>query len=217
MTRYLLGATSCVYAFVAAFSLTGHAQSRSVTAGVYSAGQAARGQQIYEAQCASCHGKAMEGTIGPPLVGDSFLSNWSARSLADLVDKIQKTMPFNQPANLSRAQSTDLATYILQTGKFAAGSSDLSDASLGQIVFPTTRAPSAPAATTASAGVSLPVAEGNLAELMRAIAFPASNTIFNVQIKDPGAQTKKPQATTPFDYADWGTTVYTGWLAVDQA
>jgi mono/diheme cytochrome c family protein len=214
MIRYLLGAASCAYALVAAFSLTAHAQSRSVSTGVYSAAQAARGQQLYEAQCASCHGKAMEGTVGPPLVGDNFLSNWSARSLADLVDKIQKTMPFNQPANLSRPQSTDLATYILQNGKFPAGSSDLSDASLGQIVFPASR--SSP--TSAAAASSLPVAaEGTLAELMRAIAFPASNTIFNVQIKDPGAQTKKPQASTPFDYAEWGTTVYTGWLAVDQA
>jgi mono/diheme cytochrome c family protein len=212
--RYLLPAAACAYALVAAFSLTGHAQSRSVTAGVYSAGQAARGQQIYEAQCAACHGKAMEGTVGPPLVGESFLSNWSARSLADLVDKIQKTMPFNLPANLSRPQSTDLATYILQTGKFPAGSSELGDASLGQIVFPTARTSPALAATASS----LPAAEGNLAELMRAIAFPASNTIFNVQIKDPGAaQTKKAQASTPFDYAEWGTTVYTGWLAIDQA
>lgn len=215
--RHRLGAASCAYALVAAFSLTGHAgQSRSVTAGVYSAGQAARGQQIYEAQCASCHGKAMEGTVGPPLVGESFLSNWSARSLADLVDKIQKTMPFNLPANLSRPQSTDLATYMLQTGKFPAGPAELSDATLAQITFPTSRPSPAPAAAT-SAGAFLPAAEGNLAELMRAIAFPASNVIFNVQIKDPGTQPKKAQASIPFDYAEWGNTVYPGWLAVDQA
>ena len=52
---------------------------------------------------------------------------------------------------------------------------------------------------------------------MRAIAFPNSNIIFNVQVKDPGAQPKKPLATTPFDYVQWGSTVYPGWLAVDQA
>ena len=215
--RHALGGASCTYALVAAFSLVGHAeQSRSVTEGVYAAGQAARGQQIYQAQCASCHGKAMEGTVGPPLVGESFLSNWSARSLADLVDKIQKTMPFNLPANLSRPQSTDLATYILQTGRFPAGQVELGDAMLAQIAFPTARTSAAAAATPV--GASLPAAEGNLAELMRAIAFPNSNVIFNVQIKDPGAaQPKKAQAATPFDYVDWGNTVYTGWLAVDQA
>ena len=71
-----------------------------------------RGQEIYKAQCANCHGNAMEGPVGPPLVGDRFLSAWSARPLANLVDKIEKTMPFNLPANLSRQQSTDLVAYM---------------------------------------------------------------------------------------------------------
>ena len=52
---------------------------------------------------------------------------------------------------------------------------------------------------------------------MRAIAFPNSNIIFNVQVKDPGAQPKKDLASSPFDYVAWGATVYPGWLAVDQA
>ena len=215
---HLFGAAACTYGLVAAFAVTGHAgQSRSIADGVYSAGQAARGEQTYQTLCASCHGKAMEGTIGPPLVGESFLSNWSEGSLSTLVDKIQKTMPFNQPASLSRQQSTDLAAYMLQGGKFAAGQAELTDAALPQIKFPTARRPPAPAAAT-SVSMSLPAPEGNLAELMRAIAFPNSNIIFNVQIKDPGAQTtKKAPAASPFDYADWGSTVYPGWLAVDQA
>ena len=138
--RYALGVASCACALVAAFSMTGRAgQLRSVTEGVYSGGQAARGQQIYQVQCAECHGKAMEGTIGPPLAGESFLSNWSARPLAALVDKIQKTMPFNLPGSLSRQQSTDLAAYMLQAGKFPAGQVELSDATLAQIAFPTAR------------------------------------------------------------------------------
>jgi len=158
----------------------------------------------------------MEGTIGSPLVGDSFLSNWSARTLANFVDKIQKTMPFEQPGSLTRQQSTDLGAYILQTGKFPAGSAELSEALLAQTVFPTARS-SAPPASASRAGTSLPPPEGNLAELMRAIAFPASNILFNVQIKDPGAPAKKPAAVSQFDYAEWGSGVYGGWLAVDQA
>jgi hypothetical protein len=71
---------------------------------------------------------------------------------------------------------------------------------LAQIAFPTARTSTAPAATP---GASLPAAEGNLAELMRAIAFPNSNVIFNVQIKNPGVQPKKAQASTLFDYAEW--------------
>lgn len=207
----------CVCAIAAVFSLTGHArQSRSISDGVYTDGQAARGQQIYKAECADCHGSAMEGTIGSPLVGDSFLANWSARPLSNLVDKIQKTMPFNTPGSLSRPQSTDLAAYILQTGKFRAGQAELSEASLSQITFPAARTTTATVTTPASSGASLPPPAGNLAELMRAIAFPNSNIIFNVQVKDPGAQ-KKQTAAKPFDYVEWGSTVYPGWLAIDQA
>ena len=215
--RDALGVASCAYALVGAFSLTGHAgQLRSVTDGVYSAGQAARGQQIYQAQCAECHGNAMEGTTGPPLVGEDFLSNWSARPLANLVDKIQKTMPFSLPGTLSRQQSTDLAADILRAGRFSAGQLELSDALLEQITFPAARTSATPAAAIA-AGASLPPPEGNLAELMRAIAFPNSNIIFNLQLKDPGAEAKKKPASSPFDYVEWGSTVYSGWLAVDQA
>ena len=217
--RYRLGVASCACALVVAFSMAGRAgQLRSVTEGAYSGGQAARGQQIYQVQCLECHGKAMEGTIGPPLAGESFLSDWSARPLATLVDKIQKTMPFNLPGTLSRQQSADLAAYMLQAGKFPAGQIELSDATAAQIVFPTRTPPvsASPAAAT-SGGTSLPPPEGNLAELMRAIAFPNSNIIFNLQIKDPGAQPKKNLTSSSFDYAEWGTTVYTGWLAVDQA
>src|SRR5215470_11174143 len=125
-----------VCALLVMFSSSGHAvQSRSVTDRVYSTAQAARGQQIYKAQCAGCHGDAMEGTSGPPLAGDSFLSNWSARSLANLVDKIQKTMPFNQPGSLSRAQSIAITAYILDIGKFPAGQNELSESTLAQVSF----------------------------------------------------------------------------------
>src|SRR5262245_35551040 len=123
--RYVLGAALCGYALVGQAG-----QLRSTTDNVYSATQAARGQAIYKTQCAGCHGNAMEGTSGPPLVGDDFLSNWSARPLANLVDKVEKTMPFNLPGSLSRPQSIDLVAYVLQTGKFPAGQTDLSEAAL---------------------------------------------------------------------------------------
>jgi mono/diheme cytochrome c family protein len=167
-------------------------------------GQGARGQQLYTAQCASCHGGAMEGGSGPPLAGDGFLANWSGRTLANFVDKIQKTMPFGRPESLSRPQSIDLAARILQVAKVPMGPGDLSEARLAQVAFP---------AVPASRG-SQP--EGNLAELMRAIAYPNSNILFNLQIKNPSTEAKKPAASS-FDYVEWGNTVYTGWLAVDQA
>jgi cytochrome c2 len=192
-------------------------QLRSVSTGVYTAGQAERGEQTYRAQCGDCHGKALEGAIGPPLVGDSFLANWSGRPVAEAVDKIQKTMPFEKPGSLSREQSADLLAYVLRAGKFPAGPAELSDGVLAQIVFPTVGASSASSAPTVASPGALRAPEGNLAELMRAIAFPNANIIFNLQVKDPAASRGKPLATAPFDYVEWGSTVYPGWLAVDQA
>ena len=190
-------------------------QVRSISDRVYSDAQASRGQDIYKSQCAECHGNAMEGLSGPPLVGDEFLANWSVRPLTNLVDKIQKTMPFTSPGSLSRPQSIDLAAYILRSGKFPAGQTELNEAALAQIAFPAAQRSAAPAVT--ASGGSLPPPEGNLAELMRAIAFPNANIIFNTQLKDPGAQAKKELAKSPFDYVEWGATVYPGWLAIDQA
>jgi mono/diheme cytochrome c family protein len=215
--RLVLGVTCCAYLLSGAhFVVVGNAaQSRSVAEGVYSAAQASRGQQIYQAQCTDCHGNSLDGGSGPPLVGEDFLSNWSARPLTALVDKIQKTMPFSLAGSLSRQQSTDLTAYILQAGRFSPGQSELNEAALAQVAFPAARTAAGPSAGVS--GTSLAPPEGNLAELMRAIAFPNSNIIFNVQLRDPGAQTKKELATSPFDYVVWGSTVYPGWLAVDQA
>jgi mono/diheme cytochrome c family protein len=210
---HALGVAAYACALIAALSMTGHArQARTVTEGVYSAEQAKRGQQLYQQQCAACHGNALEGSVGPMLTGDGFLSAWGGRSLADLVDKIQQTMPLQAPGTLTRPQAIDLAAYIVQTGKFPAGQADLNANALGQVTFPAARAAAAPGA--AGGGVTLAPA-ANLAQLMRAITFPNANILFNGQVKDPASI--KPTPPVPFDYVLWGSTVYYGWQAVDQA
>jgi mono/diheme cytochrome c family protein len=198
-------------AWAVALALAGHAQqTRSIADRVYSDAQATRGQQVYQQQCVSCHGTALEGVVGPPLAGDGFLSVWSARSLADLVSKIAQTMPPGQTGSLSQPQAIDLAAFILRSGKFAAGQAELAPADLGRIAFPTRAAP----AVAAGGAVGFTPA-GNLAQLMRAVTFPNANILFNVQVKDPAKD--KPAMPIPFDYVIWGSTVYYGWQAVDQA
>lgn len=197
----------CVGAWVGALSLAGHGQTRSIADRVYSNAQATRGQQLYQTQCVSCHGASLEGVVGPPLAGDGFLSAWSARSLADLVNKIAQTMP--PSGGIARPQAIDLAAFILRGGKYAAGQAELTAAELGQIAFPTR------AAVATSASPSSFAAAGNLAQLMRGVTFPNANILFNVQVKDPAKD--KPAMPIPFDYPLWGATVYYGWQAVDQA
>ena len=197
--------------WVCSLTLTGDArQARSTADRVYSDAQAGRGQQLYLTQCVTCHGPALEGVVGPPLTGDGFLSVWSGKSLADLVNKVEQTMPPGQPGSLSRPQAIDLAAFVLRAGKFAAGASELSAADLGLIAFPT-RAP----APASSAGTSSLAAAANLAQLMRGVTFPNANILFNVQVKDPAKD--KPAMPIPFDYVIWGSTVYYGWQVVDQA
>ena len=212
--RGALAATLYAFAFAGVFVLSADAgQLRAVTEGVYTVEQAARGRDVYQAQCATCHGDALGGDVGPPLAGDDFLSIWSARPMVDLVDKIHNTMPLQAPAPLSRQQSIDLAAYILQAGEFPAGQAELTDAMLPGVALPTVRGSSA----TATAGDVALAPTANLAQLMRGVSFPNSNVIFNVQLKDPGDQALPQPGARPFDYVEWGSTVYPGWQAIDLA
>lgn len=212
--RRMAGTLVCAGLLAGTSVLTAHAQPpRTVADEVYSVEQAGRGRQIYQEQCVTCHGDALEGSVGPPLAGDGFLAIWSGLPVVDLVDKIHNTMPLQAPAPLSRQESIDLTAYVLQAGGFPPGQADLTDAALPGIALPTVATASA-----AAGGGDLPVAPiANLAQLMRAIAFPASNIVFNVQIKDPADDVPAPTGTRSFDFVEWGATVYPGWEAIDLA
>jgi mono/diheme cytochrome c family protein len=199
-------------------------EDRTAIEGVYTDTQAARGQALYRERCASCHGDALGGAQGPPLVGDAFLRWWGG-PLSDLVGKIANTMPVNDPGKLTRQQASDLVAYLLQVGKLPAGRAELStdEAALKLITLPRGHAPSDRAATTgagSSAAPDFPPA-GNLAQVMRGILFPSSNLIFNVQSRDPAAPRPAPPpsqvAAGAFPWADWGAGIYTGWELVDYA
>jgi mono/diheme cytochrome c family protein len=197
-------------------SLT-HAQgARTVRDGVYSDAQASRGQVIYQKQCVSCHGAKLEGLQGPPLIADVFVSHWHTQPLSDLAGKIRNTMPAGATGTLTPQQSVDLVAFILKSGGFPAGKTDLAadEATLGKITWP---AGLVAAASPGQARVYPPL--GNMAQLMRGIFFPNSNLIFTVQTRDPGAPAK-PTADNPnagFSFVDWGAGIYGGWELVDNA
>lgn len=187
---------------------------------VYTEAQATRGQAVYVEQCQPCHGATLAGGLGPPLAGAGFLGAWDTLSLADLVDKIQHTMPATNPGTLSRAQATDLVAHLLRANAFSAGPAELrADDSLAQVALVgPPRAPRATGPSGAPAPSSGARPPGNLAQVMRGILFPSSNLIFNVQNSDPGEQKMGWQpGTTPFGWADWGAGIYSGWELVDYA
>ena len=117
--------------------------ARSTWDGIYTKEQAARGEEIYLQHCAMCHGESLLGdpTIGAAnLVGD-FRQGWDARPLARLFTKINRDMPGDSPGSLSRQQTADVLSYLLQKNNFPAGQQGLdpeSDA-LSQITFEATR------------------------------------------------------------------------------
>jgi len=216
--RYAFAVAIAAYGVVGLFSITGHAgQARPVTAaGSYSDAQATRGKTLYNDQCLACHGEMLEGVVGPPLTGTDFLTDFGGHPVADLIQKIQTTMPQQAPGTLSRAQSTDLTAYVLQFNKYPAGA-DLTDATAKEFTIPAGNAPAAappPAASGSAQGIPVTVA-ANLAQFMRGITFPNANIIFNAQIRDP--KDDKPKMPIPYDYVLWGRTVYYGWEAVDEA
>lgn len=96
--------------------------------GAFSRAQVARGETAYAASCASCHKDDLTGNDqAPALVGDAFLSTWDGQSVADLLDRVQSTMPLDKPGSLSRAVNVDITIFLLEANGFRAGAADLPD------------------------------------------------------------------------------------------
>jgi len=124
--RVLFGITILIG--LAGVSLT--QTTRSVWDGIYSADQAKRGQARYNAQCASCHGQALEGgESAPPLAGGEFLANWGGLTVGELFDRTRSTMPQSKPGSLSREANAEILAYVFSANQFPAGKADMSQAS----------------------------------------------------------------------------------------
>jgi mono/diheme cytochrome c family protein len=84
----------------------------------YTEEQSARGEASYTKACGPCHD---DKSMAPALQGDGFLKNWSDKSVGALFDKVQVTMPLNEPGSLTDQQAADLVAYILKLNHFPAG------------------------------------------------------------------------------------------------
>jgi mono/diheme cytochrome c family protein len=102
------------------------AASRSVWDGVYTKQQAGRGQSAYREECLKCHAEnLMGGEAAPALAGDEFLNKWNGKTAGDLFELIRKTMPSEDPGNLSRRQYADIVAYIMSVNEFPGGQKEL--------------------------------------------------------------------------------------------
>ncbi len=87
----------------------------------YTAAQAAAGKTAFEADCAVCHGNTLtNGTMAPPLAGETFRATWAGQSVRALFDSA-KAMPPANPGSLSDEAYAQMLAYILQVNGYAAG------------------------------------------------------------------------------------------------
>jgi mono/diheme cytochrome c family protein len=101
-------------------------QTKTVWDGVYSDAQAGRGKKAYITHCAECHNEGMQGgDLAPALKGDDFLLQWNDKSMADLFERTQKTMPQSNPGGLMPQETADILAYVLQVNRMPAGQADL--------------------------------------------------------------------------------------------
>jgi mono/diheme cytochrome c family protein len=101
-------------------------QPATVWDGVYTQAQADRGKAQYGMYCASCHSADLSGTgQAPPLSGADFLGNWKGQSADDLFEKIQTSMPGDQPGKLTRVQNADILAFLFESNGFPAGQKEL--------------------------------------------------------------------------------------------
>ena len=119
--------TICGGLLVMALCVTVGAQaSRTSNDGVFTADQAKRGDVIYKEACATCHGDNLEGSGPmPPLAGKDFLTNWTGKTVGELFEKTQTTMPATAPGTLTPAQAADLTAHMLNSSGFPAGATEL--------------------------------------------------------------------------------------------
>jgi mono/diheme cytochrome c family protein len=94
------------------------AQSSTTQTGVYSAEQAARGENVYAGMCKSCHAAATH-------TGVAFQKAWDGRSLSELFGYMSTKMPKNEPGSLAPEEYADLLAYLLKLNQMPVGKTEL--------------------------------------------------------------------------------------------
>lgn len=89
--------------------------------GIYTQAQANRGKEVYEVECALCHGPR-------EFTGTAFLRRWSNMPVGSLFVHIQNTMPQSAPGILTPRQTADVVAYVLSLNGFPAGNTELPSA-----------------------------------------------------------------------------------------
>ena len=98
----------------------------------YTPEQVVRGQAVYSAQCALCHGDRLQGVSAPALTGASFAK--SHLNVSQIRSVVITQMPLTAPGSLSPDDFASVMAYTLSY-------SCVKSQGNGKIPFPTTDQP----------------------------------------------------------------------------
>jgi S-disulfanyl-L-cysteine oxidoreductase SoxD len=108
-------------------------------------GSVSHGQEVFDQQCAACHGAKGEGAVGDRLVGGqgTLATPKPVRTVGSfwpyaptLFDYIRRAMPQNAPQSLSNDDVYAVSAYILNLNGLLAGDATLDAKTLSAIKMP---------------------------------------------------------------------------------
>jgi mono/diheme cytochrome c family protein len=99
----------------------------STSSGVFSTEQAKRGKALFMANCAVCHGANLLPRDGDAtaLTGPDFELAWHGQTIGERVERMQASMPPENPGNLTGQQYVDVVAHILEFNGYPAGQQEL--------------------------------------------------------------------------------------------
>lgn len=92
---------------------------------LFTEAQAQRGQALYTAKCASCHGTSLEGGSASALSGAKFAAKWTGKSVDDLYFITRTQMPYGAGGTLTEQQYIDIVAHLLKGNGYGAGTREL--------------------------------------------------------------------------------------------
>ena len=113
------------------------ASGPSIWGGVFTAAQAKRGNDAYQASCSGCHGGDLHATDpeAVDLTGPAIRAKWNGKKLQECFETIRDTMPPGNANTLGDKTYMDILAFILQSNEFPAGNQELVPDTAKTIVF----------------------------------------------------------------------------------
>ena len=140
-TRYGVG-RAATRAEIAAWDIDVEPDGQNLPPG---RGTVAHGREVYDAQCASCHGARGEGGVGDKLAGGmgtlgtdkpvkTVGSYWPYATT--LYDYTYRAMPFTQPGSLTPDETYSLVAYLLSLNGVIPEGAVMDKATLPKVAMP---------------------------------------------------------------------------------